>query len=52
MEFDGISHYIQCEKKSIDCKKGITVEAWIKHQFGNGYIVHKLSQEQGYALAW
>jgi len=34
--------------------EGITVEAWVKHQFGNGYILRQSSQakKKEYSLQW
>jgi hypothetical protein len=53
--FNEISHYIKCnfqdgENKVID---GITVEAWIKHKFGNCSIVKRSDDHQyEYSLDW
>ncbi|NEP17687.1 MAG: hypothetical protein F6J97_12410, partial [Leptolyngbya sp. SIO4C1] len=37
---------------SFDLAQAVTVEAWVKHRFGNGLIVSRGDRDRGYSLAW
>ena len=54
LQFSEANHYIDCgNDKSLDTPNAITIEAWVKHQFGNRFIVSRGSeQESGYSLSW
>ncbi|NER21131.1 MAG: hypothetical protein F6J96_10545 [Symploca sp. SIO1C2] len=53
--FDGENNYIECaHSKELSLTEAITVEAWVKHKFGDGLIVSKggFGEESGYCLFW
>lgn len=52
-KFNEENDYIDCGKSNLDTPDAITVEAWVKHKFGNCLIVSRYSQEEGgYFLSW
>lgn len=53
MKFNEENNYIDCGKTNLDTSNAITVEAWVKHKFGNCLIVSRYSQDEGgYSLSW
>lgn len=53
LSFSETGHYVNCGNTPNLNTEQITVEAWIKHQYGNCLIVNRgFSSEAGYALSW
>ncbi|MDA0866433.1 MAG: hypothetical protein O2890_08435, partial [Cyanobacteria bacterium] len=54
LQFPSPSSEVNCgHDASLATPTAITVEAWVKHHFGDGWIVHRLdANKPGYALAW
>ena len=59
LRFNEENNRIECTTKNLDTPKAITVEAWVKHKFGNCLIVSRGgivgsngTVEKGYSLAW
>ena len=54
LKFSGESgQYVDCGKASLDVTDAITVEAWVKHKFGNCLIVSRGGNgKHGYSLSW
>lgn len=53
LKFDGESAYVDCADVP-QLTEAITVEAWVKHSYGDGLIVHRGGgwNESGYSLYW
>jgi WD40 repeat protein len=53
LKFNGEDAYVDCGDVP-QLSEAITVEAWVKHSFGDGLIVHRGGgwEENGYSLFW
>lgn len=58
LQFQEKSDRVDCGKDNLSTPAAITVEAWVKHKFGNcrivsrGGIVQQTGKVKGYALSW
>jgi WD40 repeat protein len=59
LRFNEENNRIECDTNNLDTPEAITVEAWVKHKFGNCLIVSRGgivgsdgTVEKGYSLAW
>nr|WP_238360846.1 LamG domain-containing protein [Iningainema tapete] len=59
LQFNEENDRVDCGSGDLNTPKAITVEAWVKHKFGNflivsrgGIVKHNGSLEKGYSLSW
>ncbi|MDZ8107936.1 MAG: LamG-like jellyroll fold domain-containing protein [Nostoc sp. DedQUE12a] len=53
LKFDGQNDRVDCgNDPGLSIKDGITIEAWIKHIYGNGLVSGREDVNLGYSLAW
>ncbi|MDZ8236373.1 MAG: LamG-like jellyroll fold domain-containing protein [Nostoc sp. ChiQUE01a] len=53
LKFDGKDDRVDCgNDPGLSIQDGITIEAWIKHVYGNGLVTGREDANRGYSLAW
>jgi peptidoglycan hydrolase-like protein with peptidoglycan-binding domain len=53
LKFSNSGDCVDCgDGMDLSVKDAITVEAWVKHRFGNCQIVNRLDSANGYSLSW